>query len=130
MKHVLIVSEDAETLARWARALTAADHRVEFCSGPSMNPCPRVGVGPCRLRESVDAAVVEIQRPGGLPYGEWGEHACTPLDGAATTIYVCDADGPTGYGRRLIHPVSDDALIRSIDDVLAPAEDRSLSRSR
>jgi hypothetical protein len=115
---VLVVSENLATCVGWGTVLRNAGYRVLTCPGPSQYPCPRLGTGPCSVREHADCAVVEVQGFGGLPYGEWGEHACTKLPDDGRTIFISEPDGPRGPGAHLSHPVSPDLLLNAVDAAL------------
>jgi hypothetical protein len=89
-RNVLIVTEDASRLNRWASWLESEGLAVSSCPGPhATSQCPRMDGEPCTLRQAADLAVIDVHPAGANElYGGWAARACTKIPDDCRTVFV------------------------------------------
>ena len=117
---VLIVGDDPARRSEWAGWLMREGYTTATCEGPNVVPCPWVDGRRCPLREAVDIAIVDMQRPGEVEPHAWPERFCTTLPDDGRTVFVCTEE-MAGTRIRLNHPVSSPTLQRAISMARHPA---------
>jgi hypothetical protein len=92
-RSVLIVTEDASRLNRWASWLESEGFAASSCPGPhATSQCPRMDGVQCTLRQAADMAVIDVHPLGANElYGGWAARACTKIPDDCRTVFVHEA---------------------------------------